>query len=139
MPTTKKHVVGYMLAFVAATLMLTFAGYTGYTYLAVAAAMGLSWLYMAWSGYKTSDDLVWAKKLFVSSILIIAVLSIMMSIDFRVPAASEMLLARAPQSNAARRAEFATEKSLTGRTKLHVRYSQIIVLSKGITHSSKVE
>jgi protoheme IX farnesyltransferase len=138
-PTTKKHVVGYMLAFVAATLMLTFGGYTGYSYLAVAAAMGLSWLYMAWSGYKTSDDRVWAKKLFVSSILTITVLSVMMSIDFRVPATSEMLLACAPQSNAAHRAEFATENSLMGRTKLHVRYSEIIMLSKGITHFSKVE
>jgi protoheme IX farnesyltransferase len=81
MRAAKKHVVGYMLAFVAATLMLTFGGYTGYSYLAVAAAMGLSWLYMAWSGYKTSDDRAWAKKLFVSSILTITVLSVMMSID----------------------------------------------------------
>jgi protoheme IX farnesyltransferase len=139
MPTTKKHVVGYMLAFVAATMMLTFGGYTGYSYLAVAAAMGLCWLYMAWSGYKTSNDRVWAKKLFVSSILAITVLSVMMSIDFRVPATSEMHLACAPQSNAAPRGEFATEGSLTGRTKLHARYSEIIMLRKGITHSSKVE
>jgi protoheme IX farnesyltransferase len=61
MPRTKNHVIGYMLAFVAATLMLTFGGYTGYGYLAVAAAVGFCWLYMAWSGYKTSDDRVWAK------------------------------------------------------------------------------
>jgi protoheme IX farnesyltransferase len=58
--------------------------------------MGLSWLYMAWSGYKTSDDRVWAKKLFVSSILTIAVLSVMMSIDFTAPAASVGLLACRP-------------------------------------------
>jgi protoheme IX farnesyltransferase len=96
MLATKKHVVGYMLAFVPATLMPTFGGYTGYTYLTVAAAMGLSWLYMAWSGYKTSDDRVWAKKLFVSSILTIAVLSVMMSIDFTAPAASVGLLACRP-------------------------------------------
>jgi protoheme IX farnesyltransferase len=107
MPTTKNHVVGYMLAFVAATLMLTFGGYTGYSYLAVAAAMSLLWLYMAWSGYKTSDDRVWAKKLFVSSILTITVLSVMMSIDFRVPATSDILLACAPQSNAVHRGGFA--------------------------------
>jgi protoheme IX farnesyltransferase len=93
MLTTKKHVVGYMLAFVGATLMLTFGGYTGYGYLAVAAALGLFWLYMAWSGYKTSDDRAWAKRLFVSSILIITVLNVMMSIDFRVPARSEMRVA----------------------------------------------
>jgi protoheme IX farnesyltransferase len=139
MATTKIHVVGYMLAFVAATLMLTFGGYTGYSYLGVAAAMGLSWLYMAWSGYKTSDDRVWAKKLFVSSILIITVLSVMMSIDFRVPAGSEMLLACTPQSKLAHRGKFATERAWTDRTKRHVRYSVIIMLRKGITHSAKLE
>jgi protoheme IX farnesyltransferase len=90
MPATKKHVIGYILAFVAATLMLTFGGYTGYSYLVVAAATGLSWVYMAWSGYKTSDNRLWAKKLFVSSILVITVLSLMMSIDFRVRATSDM-------------------------------------------------
>jgi protoheme IX farnesyltransferase len=42
--TTRKHIVGYILAFVAATLMLTFGGYTGYSTLAVASGLGLSWL-----------------------------------------------------------------------------------------------
>jgi protoheme IX farnesyltransferase len=93
---TKKHVVGYMLAFIVATLMLTFCGYTGYRYLAVATAMGLFWLYTAWSDYKACDDRVWAKKLFVSSILTITVLSLMMSIDFTVPATPDMLLAWTP-------------------------------------------
>ncbi len=96
MPTARKHIVGYILAFMAATLMLTFGGYTGYVYLAVAAAMGLSWLYIAWSGYKTSDERVWAKRLFVFSILAIFAVSFMMSIDFTVAATSDMLLTYAP-------------------------------------------
>ena len=92
MPGVKKHILGYLLAFIAASLMLTFAGYTGYSYLAVAVASGLSLLYLAWSGYKTADDRRWAKKLFVFSILTIFVLSVMMSIDAAVPAASNRLL-----------------------------------------------
>ncbi len=103
---TKNQVLAYMLAFVGATLMLTLGGYTGYAYFAVAAAMGLSWLYVAWSGYKRSDNQVWAKRLFVTSILTITVLSVMMSIDFRVPATSHMILACAPQSNKAHRSAF---------------------------------
>jgi len=91
-PTAKKHIVGYILAFMAASLMLTFGGYTGYTYLVVVAVLSLSWLYMAWSGYKTSDDRLWAKKMLVFSILNIFVLTVMMSIDFTVTATSEMLL-----------------------------------------------
>lgn len=72
-PAAKKHITGYILAFTAAALMLTFGGYTGYTYLSVAAALGLSWLYMAWSGYEISDDRLWAKRLFVFSMFSITV------------------------------------------------------------------
>ena len=79
-----------------ATLMLTFGGYTGYNYLAVAAAMSLSWLFMAWSGYQTSDDRLWAKRMFVFSVVSITVLSVMMAIDFTVPPPSAMLLTYAP-------------------------------------------
>jgi protoheme IX farnesyltransferase len=96
MPAVKKHILGYILAYIAATLMLAFDGYTGYSYLAVATALGLLWLYLAWSGYKTSDDRLWAKKLFVFSILSIFILSVMMSIDTAVPTTSDLLLTYAP-------------------------------------------
>lgn len=81
----KNHIVGYILAFMAATLMLTCGGYTGYRTLAVATGLGLSWLYLAWSGYKASDERLWGKKLFIFSILTIFALSFMMSIDFTAP------------------------------------------------------
>jgi protoheme IX farnesyltransferase len=96
MPAVKMHILGYILAFIAATLMLAFGGYTGYSYLAVAVALGLQWLYLAWSGYKTSDDRLWAKKLFVFSILSIFILSIMMSIDATVPVTADTLLTYLP-------------------------------------------
>ena len=87
----KNHIVGYILAFVAATLMLTFGGYTGYSTLAVATGLGLSWLFLAWSGYKAKDERLWAKKLFIFSILTILIISVMMSIDFTTPVPPEML------------------------------------------------
>jgi protoheme IX farnesyltransferase len=86
----KRHILIYILAFLVATLMLTLGGYAGFSYLAVAAAMGMYWLYMAWTGYKAVDDTVWARKLFVFSIFTITALSVMMSLDFQVP--SELLL-----------------------------------------------
>ena len=96
-PAAKKHIVGYILAFISASLMLTVGGYTGYLYFVVVSVMGLSWLYLARSGYRTPDDRLWAKKLLVFSLLNIFVLSIMMSIDFTtVPAASDLLLTYAP-------------------------------------------
>jgi protoheme IX farnesyltransferase len=88
----KKHIVHYILAFMAASLMLTFGGYTGFSYLAVMSVSGLLWLYMALSGCKTSDDRLWAKKMLTFSILNIFALSVMMSIDFTVTGTSEMLL-----------------------------------------------
>ena len=94
--TAKNHIVGYILAFMVSTLMLTFGGYTGYHYLAVAAALGLSWLFMAWSGYRTSDDRLWAKRMFVFSVVSITILSVMMAIDFTIPPPSTMLLTYAP-------------------------------------------
>ncbi|MDB6048979.1 MAG: cyoE [Pseudomonas sp.] len=86
----KRHILIYILAFLVATLMLTIGGYAGFSYLAVAAGMGMYWLYMAWTGYKAVDDTVWARKLFVFSILTITALSVMMSVDFQVP--SELLV-----------------------------------------------
>jgi len=92
----KKHIVGYILAFMAATLMLPVGGYTGYSTFAVATVLGLTWLYMAWSGYKAKGERLWAKKLFIFSILTIFILSVMMSTDFTAPVPSEILLSYAP-------------------------------------------
>ncbi len=92
----RKHMVGYILPFVAATLMLTFGGYTGYWTLVVATVLGLTWLHLAWSRYAASDERLWAKKLFIFSILTISVMSVMMSIDFTAPIPTELLLSYAP-------------------------------------------
>ncbi len=84
----KYQIVFYILAFGAATAMLTVSGYAGYNYLVVAVAMCAYWLYMALSGFNTGDDRVWARKVFMFSILIITTLSVMMSVDFNSMATS---------------------------------------------------
>lgn len=78
----KKHIIAYIFVFIAAALMLTVCGYTGYGYFAVTAASGLVWLFLAWSGRKATDERLWAKRLYICSILVMLVLSFMMSIDF---------------------------------------------------------
>ncbi|WP_027349279.1 heme o synthase [Halotalea alkalilenta] len=87
----KAHIVGYILAFAVATLMLTVSGYAGYGYFVVAVGMSAYWLYMALRGYVTSDDSAWARRLFVFSILIITSLSVMMSVDFQVAVSPALL------------------------------------------------
>ena len=81
--TAKKHIVAWIIAFTIATLMLTVMGYTGYVYFVVAAIMCVYWLHLAIIGFKTEDDTQWAKKLFLVSVIIVTILSIMMSVDYR--------------------------------------------------------
>ncbi|MBJ7221826.1 MULTISPECIES: heme o synthase [unclassified Brenneria] len=88
----KNHITLYILAFMVATLMLSLGGYAGYKYLVVAAAVSVWWLGMALSGYKNAnDDRVWAKKLFVFSIVAITSLSVMMSVDSIAPTQDVLL------------------------------------------------
>ncbi|KHN53999.1 heme o synthase [Pectobacterium fontis] len=88
----KNHITLYIVAFAVATLMLSLGGYAGYKYLVVAAAVSVWWLGMALSGYKNAiDDRVWARKLFVFSIVAITSLSVMMSVDSMAPAHEIML------------------------------------------------
>ncbi len=88
----KNHITLYIVAFMVATLMLSLGGYAGYKYLVVAAAVSVWWLGMALSGYKKAvDDRVWARKLFVFSIVTITCLSVMMSVDFQSPATDSLL------------------------------------------------
>lgn len=81
---TKSHILRYVLAFAVMTLMLTLSGYAGYSYFVVAVLIGIGWSAMAIAGFKTQNDQVWAKKLFIFSIIAITALSVMMSVDFTV-------------------------------------------------------
>ncbi len=89
-PATKRHIMGYIPAFIMAALMLTISGYTGYRYLCVALALGLVWLAMARMASKGSDDRSWARRLFVCSIVTIVILNIMMSMDYAAPSHTDI-------------------------------------------------
>jgi heme o synthase len=92
----KKHIVGYIAAFSAAAMMLTVCGYTGRSFFMVTSATGLSWLLLACWGYRSSNNRRWARRLFVFSIVSIIALSIMMAIDYTIPATAKLLLTSAP-------------------------------------------
>ena len=83
---TKQHIIGYIVAFLVASMALTFQGYTGYRYMVVALVAGLIWLWFAFAGYNKPDERHWARKLFACSIVVIVVMNVMMSIDFVTPA-----------------------------------------------------
>lgn len=79
--TARHHILGYIVAFVAASLALALAGYAGPGYVVIALVMGGYWLYLALQGYRTQDEVRWAKRVFGVSILTITALSLMMSLD----------------------------------------------------------
>lgn len=79
---TKIQMLIYVIAFVIATLMLTFFHYTGYIYFVSALILGVFWIRLSILGLDNgTDDRKWARKIFAFSIICITILSIMMSIN----------------------------------------------------------
>ncbi len=75
---TKISMVCYIILFIIATMMPTLFGYTGWDYLVIAVLLGLAWLIFAVKGFYVKDDRLWARKVFLFSILVITVVSVMM-------------------------------------------------------------
>jgi protoheme IX farnesyltransferase len=78
---TKKQIVTYVVAFIIATLCLTFFGYTGVVFTVVMLALGLWWLYRGAKGFGAKDSKKWARRMFLISLIIITGLSLMLSIN----------------------------------------------------------
>jgi protoheme IX farnesyltransferase len=81
MHTTKVHMVLYTIAFIIAALSLTVMGFTGYVYFATAGLLGLIWLWQCIKGFKCKNDAVWARKVFLFSLVVITGLCVTMAID----------------------------------------------------------
>ncbi|MBA3758044.1 protoheme IX farnesyltransferase [Candidatus Saccharibacteria bacterium] len=82
---TKKQIIAYTIAFVAATLALPAFGYAGYSYWVVMTLLGAYWLNHGIKGLKATDNNAWARKMFKISLIILLVFSVMISIDAWIP------------------------------------------------------
>jgi heme o synthase len=78
---TKIHMLVYIMAFIPAAIMLTYFGYTGYTYLIVTASLGLAWLGLSIKGFNSSDDILWGRRMFHWSLVLIAAICIIIPYD----------------------------------------------------------
>lgn len=81
----KIQIVGYVLAFIVATLLLNILGYTGYAYLLGILVLGLLWLRLVLRGFTASDDNKWARKVFGFSLLVLMGFSALISADAWLP------------------------------------------------------
>ena len=72
--TTKLNIIFYVAAFALAASALTVFSHAGYIYLAVVLLLSGVWLYKGIRGFNASDDTVWAKNMFLFSLIVLLVL-----------------------------------------------------------------
>lgn len=78
---TKVHMVLYIIAFIASSVVLTTFGFTGGTYQIVAAALGCAWLGLCIVGFTSENNTRWARQMFALSLVVVMALCVMMSVD----------------------------------------------------------
>lgn len=81
----KIQILIYIILFIIATTLLTVFKFTKYTYLVVALALGLTWLYKAIQGFKVTDDKLWAKNMFLFSLIVLTSLSALLAFNSLLP------------------------------------------------------
>lgn len=72
----------YIVGFAVAALMLFERGFVGVVYALVVSLMSLYWIYLVKIGYNVENEQAWGRRLFVFSILIITVFSVLISVDY---------------------------------------------------------
>jgi protoheme IX farnesyltransferase len=76
MKATKIQMLLYIIAFIAVSLMLVVFGYVGALYLLTALVLGLAWLGLCIQGFYAKNDRLWARKMFIFSLVVIMGISI---------------------------------------------------------------
>ncbi len=80
---TKIHMLLYTIAFTIACSLLTVFGYTGNIYLIVSTLLGLAWLALCITGFKAPNDKLWARKMFLFSLVVISGLCTSLALDVK--------------------------------------------------------
>ncbi|MDO8603940.1 MAG: heme o synthase [bacterium] len=78
---TKIQMVIYITLFILATLALPVFGYVGNAYFFTMSLFGIVWLTLAGKGFSTTNDKLWARRMFIFSIVILTIFSIMIAFD----------------------------------------------------------
>ncbi len=82
---TKIQILIYILAFIVAVIMLSVLGYTGYVFMLVMVTLALVWLWKGALGFKTRNNELWARNMFLFSLVITLSLSVMLSLNAWLP------------------------------------------------------
>ncbi|WP_042150883.1 MULTISPECIES: heme o synthase [unclassified Pseudoalteromonas] len=90
--TARMHIIAYITAFTLVSLLLSQQAYVGIIYAVVMSILGAYWLYIAIADFNRLSNQMWAKRLFVFSILTITILSVLISFDFNVNTLNLMVM-----------------------------------------------
>jgi protoheme IX farnesyltransferase len=90
----KVHMLLYIAAFLLACTTLLLFGYAGTAYLLVSSIAGFVWLILCAQGFTAQDDKLWARQMFVCSLVVIMALCLMISLDSASPATQIGALSR---------------------------------------------
>lgn len=80
---TKVHMFLYILCFIPAALLLVYFNYTGTYYFIAAASIGLVWLGVSLSGFRSKDHKQWGKWMFRLSLLMINIVCLGIFFDLK--------------------------------------------------------
>ncbi len=80
MHRTKVHMAAYVVAFILASYSLTFFHFTNQIFGISMTALGLIWLLLSLNGFKANNDTLWARKMFIFSLVVVMAQSVMISI-----------------------------------------------------------
>lgn len=78
--TTKLHMLFFTIMYATATVVLAIFAELGYTYLTVVAVSGFIWIGLCLQGFKTSDSEKWAKRFFLSSLVMLLLFSVLLAV-----------------------------------------------------------
>lgn len=79
-PYTKKSMLGYLFTFIFVAIAPAIFGLVSWAYGGIAFVLSTTWFYLALRGFKKEADGVWARKVFLFSIVVITVLSFAMAL-----------------------------------------------------------
>ena len=73
---TKIQMLLYLIGFILSALALSLFGYTGYVYIGAVVLLGGVWVWLAVKGFKAENNKLWARKMFLFSLVTITLLSL---------------------------------------------------------------
>ncbi len=79
--STVKQIRFYVFSLIIVSALLSFFGYSGYSFLGVMVVIGSYWLHLAYKPVDSSNATAWAKKVFIASLAILLIMAVMLPVS----------------------------------------------------------